>query len=306
MSAVLDRLTLGRTLTRLANASVAEVLEMAPALAAHTVTAHRIGITGPPGVGKSSLGGRLAILRAASRRVGFLAIDPSSPRTGGAILGDRIRIDDLPGGADLYVRSLASRSASDGLADNLPEMIEALEGAGFDEILVETVGVGQAEYAARHQVDTLILVLHPESGDMIQAMKAGVMELADLYVINKSDLPGAARFAADINRVLHLTGTTNLGWTPPVVLTSIGDEESVKRLAAEIERQRAWLDQSGLQPQRQLARARYRLRNLVERAVAETVAALPPTLFSGKFPEQYREALRRLGTPTGTGLNQVS
>lgn len=301
MSAVLDRRTLGRTLTRLANASVAEVLAMVPTQLADTVATHRIGITGPPGVGKSSLGGRLAILRAASRRVGFLAIDPTSPRTGGAILGDRIRIDDLPGGADLYVRSLASRSAGDGLADNLPEMLEALEAAGFDEILVETVGVGQAEYAARHQVDTLLLVLHPESGDMVQAMKAGVMELADLYVINKSDLPGAPRFAAEINRVLHLASTTTRGWAPPVVLTSIDDEESVKRLSSEIERHRAWLDQSDVKASRQLARARYRLRNLIERAVAETVAALPATLFSKEFSEQYQEALRRLGEPMEIG-----
>ena len=301
MSAALDRRTLGRTLTRLANASVAEVLAMVPTQVADTVATHRIGITGPPGVGKSSLGGRLAILRAASRRVGFLAIDPTSPRTGGAILGDRIRIDDLPGGADLYVRSLASRSAGDGLADNLPEMLEALEAAGFDEILVETVGVGQAEYAARHQVDTLLLVLHPESGDMVQAMKAGVMELADLYVINKSDLPGAPRFAAEINRVLHLASTTTRGWAPPVVLTSIDDEESVKRLSSEIERHRAWLDQSDVKASRQLARARYRLRNLIERAVAETVAALPATLFSKEFSEQYQEALRRLGEPMEIG-----
>jgi LAO/AO transport system kinase len=301
MSTVLDRRTLGRTLTRLANASVAEVLAMVPTQVANTVATHRIGITGPPGVGKSSLGGRLAILRAASRRVGFLAIDPTSPRTGGAILGDRIRIDDLPGGADLYVRSLASRSAGDGLADNLPEMLEALEAAGFDEILVETVGVGQAEYAARHQVDTLLLVLHPESGDMVQAMKAGVMELADLYVINKSDLPGAPRFAAEINRVLHLASTTTRGWTPPVVLTSIGDEESVKKLSSEIERHRAWLNQSDVKASRQLARARYRLRNLIERAVAETVAALPATLFLKEFSEQYQEALRRLGEPMEIG-----
>ena len=301
MSVGLDRRALGRTLTQLANASVAEVLAMVPARTAGTTAAYRIGVTGPPGAGKSSLGGRLALLRAASRRVGFLAIDPTSPRTGGAILGDRIRIDDLPGGSDLYVRSLASRSAGDGLADNLPEMLEAMEQAGFDEIFVETVGVGQAEYAARYQVDTLLLVLNPESGDMVQAMKAGVLELADLYVIHKSDLRGATRLAAEINRVLQLTGSARRGWTPPVVLTSIGDEASVLRLSTEIEKHQSWLGRSGLQAQRQLSRARYRLRNLIERAVADTVAALPAAFFSHEFPTQYREALKRLCEPTEIG-----
>lgn len=294
MRPALNRRALGQVLTRLANASVAEVLAMAPAQPAGTAHARRIGLTGPPGVGKSSLGGRLALLRAASRQVGLLAIDPTSPRTGGAILGDRIRIDDLEGAGDLYVRSLASRTAGDGLTDNLPELLDAMDDAGFDEVLLETVGVGQAEHAARHQVDTLLLVLHPESGDMVQAMKAGIMELADIYVINKADLAGAPRIAAEIKRVLQITASSNSGWMAPVMLTSIQDDGSVARLSAEIDRHQAWLATSGIQPRRQLDRARYRLRNLVERRVAETVAALPPTFFARGFAQQYGEVLRHL------------
>jgi LAO/AO transport system kinase len=295
MRSVLDRRALGQALTRLANASVAEVLAMAPAQPGGAAHARRIGLTGPPGVGKSSLGGRLALLRAAERRVGLLAIDPTSPRSGGAILGDRIRIDDLVGAGELYVRSLASRTAADGLADNLPELLDAMDEAGFDEIVLETVGVGQAEHAARHQVDTLLLVLHPESGDMVQAMKAGIMELADIYVINKADLAGAPRIAAEIKRVLQITASASNSWSAPVVLTSINDDESIARLSGEIDRHQAWLATSAMQPRRQLERARYRLRNLLERRVAETVAELPPAFFTRGFAQQYGDVLRQLG-----------
>lgn len=290
MNGTLDRRALGRALTQLANASVADVLRLARTQP--EAVARRIGLTGPPGVGKSSLGGRLALARAADRRIGLLAIDPTSPRTGGAILGDRVRVDELAGAGDIFVRSLASRTANDGLADNLPELLEAMDAAGFDEILVETVGVGQAEHAVRSQVDTLVLVLNPESGDMVQAMKAGIMELADLYVINKADLPGAPRIAAEIRRVLQFAPLAD--WQPPVVLTSIDDPDSIARLSAEIDRHQSWLAGSGTQAERSLERARYRLRNLIERQVAETVAALPPAFFARDFAQQYGDALSRL------------
>jgi LAO/AO transport system kinase len=293
MNRPLDRRALGRALTHIANASVAEVLQVARPR--EQAAARRIGLTGPPGVGKSSLGGRLALARAAQRRLGMLAIDPTSPRTGGAILGDRIRIDELTDAGEIFVRSIASRTANDGLADNLPELLEAMDAAGFDEIVVETVGVGQAEHAARTQVDTLVLVLNPESGDMVQAMKAGIMELADIYAINKADLPGAPRIAAEIRRVLALAPPP--GWQPPVVLTSIDDAESVARLSAEIDRHQTWLAASGTQAQRAVDRARYRLRNLIERQVAETVAALPASYFVQDFAQQFRGALDRMAAP---------
>jgi LAO/AO transport system kinase len=136
---------------------------------------------------------------------------------------------------------------------------------------------------------------------MVQAMKAGVMELADIYVINKSDLPGAPRMAAEISRVLRLVAAATEGWSAPVMLTSIDDEAAVARLSGSIDQHQAWLERSGLQPQRQLARARYRLRNLVERAVAETVAGLPPDVFMLDFQGQYREVMRRLVEPARSG-----
>lgn len=291
----IDRRALGLALSRLANARVDEVLAMQHAGAAAAVP--RIGLTGPPGAGKSSLGGRLALARVRTRRIGMLAIDPSSPRSGGAILGDRIRIDELEGAGELYVRSLASRSAADGLADNLPELLHAMERAGFDELIVETVGVGQAEHAARSLVDTLVLVLNPGSGDAVQAMKAGIMELADVYVINKSDLAGAAQFAGDIRRVLRAFPVPAGAWLPPVLMTSIQDPPSIEALSTAIDAHQGWLRGTGLDEGRRTERARYRLRNLLERCVAETVAALPPGFFDEPLAVQVGAALERLVPP---------
>lgn len=291
----IDRRTLGRTLTRLANASVDEVLALADSSDGHTIEpASRIGITGPPGAGKSSLGGRLAVLRALRRRIGVLAIDPSSPRTGGAILGDRIRMDEIGGVENLYVRSLASRTAGDGLAQSIPELLHAMDRAGFEEVLLETVGVGQAEHAARHQVDTLALVLIPGAGDFVQAMKAGIMEMADLFVINKSDLPGAAQLAGEIRRVLHLAPAVPDAWLPPVLSTSINDANSIAHLSAEIDRHQAWLLASGSLNGRRVERARYRLRHLLERRVVELTAALPAEFFDAPFRRQVALAQDRL------------
>lgn len=305
----IDRRALGLALSRLANARVDEVLAMQHDGAVAAVP--RIGLTGPPGAGKSSLGGRLALARARTRRIGMLAIDPSSPRSGGAILGDRIRIDELEGAGELYVRSLASRSAADGLADNLPELLHAMERAGFDEIVVETVGVGQAEHAARSLVDTLVLVLDPGGGDAVQAMKAGIMELADVYVINKSDLSGAAQLAGEIRRVLQAFPPAAGAWRAPVLATSIRDAASIEALSAAIDAHQRWLREAGLEATRRVERARYRLRNLLERCVAETVVALPPGFFDEPLATQVDAALDRLAPsrrrarphdpPTGKG-----
>ena len=296
-----DRRALGRALTRLANADVAQVLA---GTAARTEAVPRVGITGPPGAGKSSLAGRLGVLRARPRRVGVLAIDPSSPRTGGAILGDRIRMNAIEGADQLYVRSLASRSAGDGIAENIPELLHAMDAAGFDEVLLETVGVGQAEHAVRHQVDTLVLVLNPETGDVVQAMKAGLMELADIYVVNKSDLPGAARLAGEITRVLALSPTGRDGWVPPVLQTSIRDAASIEALSAQVDRHLEWVARRASAAERRAERARYRLRNLLERRVAEVTAALDPAFLEAALDDQFARALAALapaGPPASAG-----
>jgi LAO/AO transport system kinase len=225
--------------------------------------------------------------------LGILAIDPSSPRTGGAILGDRIRMDELQGMSELYIRSIGSRSTADGLSDNLPEMLDLMDKFGFDEVLLETVGVGQAEYAARVQVDTLVLLLLPESGDVVQAMKAGIMEMADIFVINKADLPGAQKMAADIKRIASLARHEEGAWRPSVLLVSSSKPESIAELSDEIERHHAWLglgERSVLLEQR----ARYRLRRLIERRAAEVIAGQDSAFFATPMAHQLDLALQQI------------
>lgn len=290
----LDRSALGRALTRLANATPAQLMAH-PVPAPDALRARRIGLTGAPGAGKSTLAGHLALALSRTRRVGVLAVDPSSPRSGGAILGDRIRMDELQGAADLYIRSVASRSTTDGLSDHLPEMLDTLDAHGFDDVLLETVGVGQAEHAARAQVDTLVLVLLPESGDVVQVMKAGIMELADVYVVNKADLPGAQKMATDIQRILAISRRGEGAWRPRVVLASAQQPQTHAALLAAIDEHQAWLDQGGLRQTLRADRARYRLRRLVERRTAEVIASLGEDLLSRPLDHQLAHVLERLG-----------
>lgn len=290
----LDRHALGQALTRLANARASDLMR-SPQRTVASAAARRIGLTGAPGVGKSTLAGHLALHRAPGRRLGILAIDPSSPRTGGAILGDRIRMDELQGMSELYVRSIGSRSTADGLSDNLPEMLDLMDEFGFNEVLLETVGVGQVEYAARVQVDTLVLLLLPDSGDVVQAMKAGIMEMADIFVINKADLPGAQKMASDIKRIASLSRHEEGAWRPSVLLVSSSKPESIAALSDEIDRHQAWL---GLGERRavllQQQRARYRLRRLIERRAAEVVAGQDPSFFEAPMAQQLDLALQQI------------
>jgi len=293
-SSPLDRHALGRRLTALANASASDLLRLqrGEPPASH---ARRIGLTGAPGAGKSTLAGRLALHRAGDRRLGVLAVDPSSPKSGGAILGDRIRMDELPGSAQLYIRSIGSRTASDGLSDNLPEMLDVMDEFGFEEVLLETVGVGQAEYAARAQVDTLLLVLLPESGDVVQAMKAGIMEMADIFVVNKADLPGAQKMAADIQRISALARHAADAWRPPVLLVSSSQPESIAALSATIDRHQAWLAGHNRGASLLQERARYRLRRLIERRAASAVAALDAQALDAPLRQQLDQVLHAIG-----------
>jgi GTPase len=236
----LDRRALGRALSRCADASVADVLDGWRPLAASG--ARRIGITGAPGTGKSTLISHLARHRLGTAgRLGVLAIDPTSPYSRGAILGDRIRMDAVIDDPNLFIRSLASRHAHDGLADNIADLMSIMDRHGFDEVILETVGVGQTEYGVRALVDTVVLVLIPGSGDHIQAMKAGLMETADIYVVNKADLPQAGKVASEVRATLATAartggpGASQDLWQPRVLETSATDAASVARLSAAID-----------------------------------------------------------------------
>ena len=292
MKTALDRGALAREISGLADGRLA----ISPSREPIASRAQRIAITGAPGAGKSTLCGHLARFRASGQRYGILAIDPSSPKSGGALLGDRIRIDELEGTTDLYVRSLGSRSSYDGLADNLPAILDAMDRHGFDEVLLETVGVGQADYAVRALVDTVVLVLHPESGDIIQAMKAGIMEMADLFVINKSDLPTAAKSAADIKRILSLAPHAPDAWVPHIVMTSSTDSASVGRLSDAIDRHRDWLSESNQRSAREIAMRRYVLRRALDRYTANALNRMPDDVYHRPLEDQVTWVIANIST----------
>jgi LAO/AO transport system kinase len=288
----LDRRALGLALTRLANAKASDAL---CAGVESETRARRIGITGAPGAGKSTLAGRLALHRSKHSRLGVLAIDPTSPKSGGAILGDRIRMDDLAGSENLYIRSFGSRSASDGLTDNLPELLDTMDAFGFDEVILETVGVGQAEHAARTQVDTLILVLPPDAGDVVQAMKAGIMEIADIYAVNKADMPSAMKMATEVKRIVALMHRRSDGWVPPVVLTSHSDSDSIARLSEQVDRHFEWLLSTGQHGSRTHERQKYRLRRFFERRIQEALNRASLSFFEMPLSEQTAQIIATLG-----------
>jgi len=272
----INRRQLGRDLSQSARCSVEQALQLGGQRAVSGKS--RIGVTGAPGAGKSTLLASLARHRLdLQHRVAILAIDPSSPLTQGSILGDRIRMDAVADHPDLYIRSMPSRHAQDGLTDNVSGMLQVLENYPFDELYLETVGVGQVEYSVKSLVDTVVLVLSPQSGDAIQAMKAGILEMADIYVINKADLPGAEDTLGEIKATLALRanvqGEQQDAWRPQVVPVSSSDSNSIKPLSDAIDLHRQWQLQHRDEQQVQQQRLRYHVRSLLERRVNEAMLA---------------------------------
>ena len=230
--------------------------EVAAALAPYAGHAQVIGVTGSPGVGKSTTTNEVVrALRAAGKRVGVLAVDPSSPFTGGAILGDRVRMQEHTTDPGVYIRSMSSRGQLGGLAAATPQAVRVLEGAGCDVILVETVGVGQAEVEIAGLADTTLVLLAPGMGDAIQAVKAGVLEIADVFVINKADRPGADATYRDIKGMLSLGERAAGDWRPQVVRATAVRGEGIDDVLAAIDKHRAWLTSSGMLTTRREHRA---------------------------------------------------
>ena len=231
--------------------------ELMAALAPYAGRAHVVGITGAPGVGKSTSTSALVTeLRRQGRTVGVLAVDPSSPFSGGALLGDRVRMSEHSTDPGVFIRSMASRGHLGGLAWTTPQALRVLDAAGFDVVLVETVGVGQSEVEIVGTADTTVVLLAPGMGDGIQAAKAGILEIGDVYVVNKADREGALTVKRDLRNMLSLTERPGDAWRPPVLATQAQNGEGVAEVLEELDRHLAWATESGGLRRRRVLRAR--------------------------------------------------
>ena len=236
-------------------------------------SAYTVGLTGAPGAGKSTLTNSLCgVLRGHGDRVGILAIDPSSPFSGGAILGDRVRMGDQALDEGVIIRSMATRGHLGGLSLATPAAIRLLDAVGFPWVLVETVGVGQVEVEIVGAADTCVVVVNPGWGDAVQANKAGLMEIADIFVVNKADRAGAANTVQDLEQMLALKHAD--GWEPPVVCTVATEAKGVGEVADAISRHREWLEESGEFEQRRQRRATAELRGIIAALLAERASLL--------------------------------
>ncbi|WP_327068987.1 methylmalonyl Co-A mutase-associated GTPase MeaB [Kitasatospora sp. NBC_01250] len=220
-----------------------ELREVMAALAPHTGRAHTVGLTGSPGVGKStSTSALVTAYRRLGRRVGVLAVDPSSPFSGGALLGDRVRMQEHATDPDVFIRSMATRGHLGGLSWAAPQALRVLDAAGCEAILVETVGVGQSEVEVAAQADTTVVLLAPGMGDGIQAAKAGILEIGDVFVVNKADREGADATVRELGHMLGLGESRRPGdWRPPIVKTVASRGEGLDELVEALEKHRAWL-----------------------------------------------------------------
>jgi LAO/AO transport system kinase len=241
-----DGRAVARLISMVENASP-RLREVMAALTPHTGHAAIIGLTGSPGVGKStSTAALVRAFRGQGRRVGVLAVDPSSPFSGGALLGDRVRMQDSATDSGVFIRSMASRGHLGGVSWATPQALRVLDAAGCDVVLVETVGVGQAEVEVASLADTTLVLLAPGMGDAIQAAKAGILEVADVFVVNKADRDGADQTARDLRHMMSLVEQRDpAAWRPPIVKTVASRGEGVDDVLDAIDKHRAWLEETG-------------------------------------------------------------
>lgn len=253
-----------------------QLREVMAALAPLTGNAYVVGLTGSPGVGKSTTTSALvSAYRRTGRRVGVLAVDPSSPFSGGALLGDRVRMSEHTSDPGVYIRSMATRGHLGGLAWAAPQAVRVLDAAGCDIVLVETVGVGQSEVEIAAQADTSVVLLAPGMGDGIQAAKAGILEIGDIYVVNKADRDGADATARELNHMLGLGEARAPGdWRPPIVKTVAARGEGIDEVVTALDKHRAWMEEHGVLAERRLRRAAGEVETIAVTALRARIADL--------------------------------
>jgi LAO/AO transport system kinase len=270
-----DPRALGRLVSLVENSS-AQLRAVMAVIAPLAGGAHVIGLTGSPGVGKSTVTGALVRgYREAGVRVGVLAVDPTSPFSGGALLGDRVRMQEHATDDGVFIRSMASRGHLGGLAWATPQAVRILDAAGFGVILLETVGVGQAEVEIAATADTTLVVVAPGLGDSIQAAKAGILEIADVFTVNKSDRPGAQEVIRDLRTMLAMARYDDGAWKPPIVSTTAATGEGIGDLTAAIGQHRDWLASSGELERRRRARAREEVAAIAVTELRRRLGGLP-------------------------------
>ena len=269
-----DRRALARMVTLIEN-EVPQAHRYLAELHQHAGQAHIVGVTGAPGAGKSTLVTRLVReLRKSDRKVGVVAVDPTSPFTGGAILGDRIRMMELAGDPNVFIRSMASRGSLGGLSASTRDVVRAMDAAGYDPIIIETVGTGQAEVEVMRTAQTVLVVVAPGMGDDIQAIKAGILEIADIFVVSKADRPGADQTQAELSMLLSLDpNRRKMAWRIPIVKTSALKEEGITRLVEALQQHRTYLIESGMLEQRAQRQVQSEVQTLIMQAVMKALKA---------------------------------